>query len=78
MRHTPENVAVWSDTFAKCSINMWCSMCNVKCKCSDLGAFTVAVAVCYVHCTGCSVLHANDEDLAVETGWVKLKCYLKK
>ena len=29
-------------------------------------------------CAGFSVLPAKDEDLAVETGWVKLKFYLKK
>ena len=34
--------AVWSDEFAKCTINMWCagsvqcSICSMKCTCSDL------------------------------------------
>ena len=38
----------------------------------------VECLVCTVQSVECSVLPAKDEDLAVETGEVKLKCYLKK
>ena len=38
--------AVLSDTFSKC---VQCSMCSMKCTCSDLGAFAGAGAVRNVH-----------------------------
>ena len=52
------------------------SMCSMKCTCSDLGAFAGACAVRNVHYAVCRVQCA--EELAVETGRVKLKVYLKK
>ena len=58
----------------ECSVH--CSICSMQCTCSDSGAFAGAGAVRNVHCAVCSVQCA-DEDLAVETGWVKLKVYLK-
>ena len=47
-----------------------CSMCSMKCTCSDSGAFAGAGAVrnVQVQCAGCSVLPAKDEDLAVQKG----------
>ena len=68
---------MWSDNFAKCSINMpWAvySVQYVVCSVHS-GAFAGASAVCNVHC---AVLPAKDEDIAVETGCFKLKFYLKK
>ena len=61
-----------------CSVE--CSMCSMKCTCSDSGAFSGSGTgtVRNVHCAGCRVLAAKDEDLAVETGCYKLKFYLKK
>ena len=53
-----------------------CSMCCIKYKCSDSGAFVGSGAVRNVHCAVCSVLPAKYEDLAVETGLVKLQFYL--
>ena len=50
----------------------------MKCTCSDWGVFAGGCLVCNVHCAVCSVLPAKDEDLAVETGWVKLRFYHKK
>ena len=77
--------AVWSDKFAKWTINMWCAVYSVQYVVWSVhiqiqGHLQVlgAVCRCWVQCAGCSVLPAKYEDLAVETGWVKLKFYLKK
>ena len=58
--------------------NVECSMCRMKCTFSDSGAFAGAGAVYIVQYAGCIVLPAKDEDLATETGWVKVKFNLKK
>ena len=55
-----------------CSVQF--SMCSM-CTCSDSGASAGAVAGCNVHCAVSRVQYA--EELAVETGWVKIKFYLK-
>ena len=53
-----------------CSVQ--CSICSMKCTCSDSGAFAGAGEVrnvhCALQCAGCSVLPAEDENLAVEKG----------
>ena len=50
-------------------------MCSMKCLCSDSGAFTGAGAVRNVQYAVCRVQCC--EELAVETGRVKFKFYLK-
>ena len=59
-----------------CSAN--CSMCSMKFADAVFGAFAGAGTVRNVHCAGFSVLPAKDGNLAVETGYVKFKCYLSK
>ena len=45
-----------------------CSICSLKCTGYDSGGFAGAGAVRNLHCAGCNVLPAKDEDLASETG----------
>ena len=47
----------------------------MKCTCSGSGAFAGVGAVNNIHCAVCRVQCA--EELAVETGWVKLNLILR-
>ena len=52
-------------------------MCSMKCTCSDSGAFAGGAGAMHnVHCAVCRVQSA--EEVAVETGRVKLQFYLEK
>ena len=46
------------------------AMCNMKFSCFNSRAFTGAGAVRNVHCSVCRV--QCDEEIAFETGWIKL------
>ena len=67
--------SVWSDKFAKCSINTWSAVYSVQCVVWSVdvqiqGHLQVQVqCILYtVQCTGCSVMPTKDEDLAGEQG----------
>ena len=57
-----------------------CSMCSLSVQVQMYVHWQVQVqcVVYTVQCVGGSVLPAKDENLTVETGYVKLKCYVSK